>query len=133
MSPREDGYQLQGPEVVGTPAPLASAHPLALTNSYSDPLLVIQKRTGAAASAWTTPVEAASINPKGPFYFLSTTASSIWSSSRNVYTFTEHDGGTRATYVSTFESTEALQQVLEMGIVEGSSLAINQIDDLVGS
>jgi uncharacterized protein YndB with AHSA1/START domain len=53
--------------------------------------------------------------------------------SKNVYTFTEHDGGTRATYVSTFESTAALQQLLDMGIVEGSSLAINQIDDLVAS
>ena len=53
--------------------------------------------------------------------------------SRNVYTFAEHDGGTRATYVSTFESAEALQQVLDMGVVEGASSAINQIDDLVAS
>ena len=48
-------------------------------------------------------------------------------------TFAEHDGGTRATYVSTFESAEALQQVLDMGVVEGASSAINQIDDLVAS
>ena len=40
--------------------------------------------------------------------------------SRNVYTFAEHDGGTRATYVSTFESAEALQKVLDMGVVEGA-------------
>src|ERR671917_625778 len=53
--------------------------------------------------------------------------------SKNVYTFTEHDGGTRATYVSTYESAEALQQVLDMGVVEGATLAINQIDDLVAS
>ena len=53
--------------------------------------------------------------------------------SRNVYTFAEHDGGTRATYVSTFESAEALQKVLDMGVVEGTSSAINQIDDLVAS
>ncbi len=53
--------------------------------------------------------------------------------SRNVYTFVEHDGGTRATYVSTFESAEALQQVLDMGVIEGASAAINQIDDLVAS
>jgi uncharacterized protein YndB with AHSA1/START domain len=53
--------------------------------------------------------------------------------SRNVYTFAEHDGGTRATYVSIFESAEALQQVLDMGVVEGASSAINQIDDLVAS
>jgi len=53
--------------------------------------------------------------------------------SRNVFTFAEHDGGTRATYVSIFESAEALQQVLDMGVVEGASSAINQIDDLVAS
>ena len=53
--------------------------------------------------------------------------------SRNVYTFTEHQGGTRATYVSTFESAEALRQVLDMGVVEGASLAINQIDQLVAA
>ena len=53
--------------------------------------------------------------------------------STNVYTFAEHDGGTRATYVSTFPSAEALQQVLDMGVVEGSTSAINQIDDLIAS
>jgi uncharacterized protein YndB with AHSA1/START domain len=52
--------------------------------------------------------------------------------SRNLYSFAEHDGGTRATYVATYESAEALQQVLDMGAVEGASQAINQIDDLVG-
>ncbi len=52
--------------------------------------------------------------------------------SRNVFTFTElDDGGTRATYVSTFESVEALQKVLDMGMVEGATSAINQIDDLL--
>ena len=34
-------------------------------------------------------------------------------------------------FVSTFESVEALQQVLDMGVVEGASAAINQIDDLL--
>ena len=53
--------------------------------------------------------------------------------SKNVFTFTEHDGGTRATYVSTYESAEALQQVLDMGVIEGATLSINQIDDLVAS
>jgi uncharacterized protein YndB with AHSA1/START domain len=53
--------------------------------------------------------------------------------SKNVYTFTEYNGGTRAVYVSTFESAEALQQVLDMGVVEGASSAINQIDDLLAS
>lgn len=53
--------------------------------------------------------------------------------SRNIFTFTEHDGGTRATYVSSYESAEALEQVLKMGIVEGATLSINQIDDLVAA
>jgi len=35
--------------------------------------------------------------------------------------------------VSTFESAEALQQVLDMGVVEGASAAINQIDELVSA
>ncbi|NLV80592.1 MAG: SRPBCC domain-containing protein [Rhodococcus sp.] len=53
--------------------------------------------------------------------------------SRNDYTFVEHDGGTRATYVSTYESADALQQVLDMGVVEGASSAIGQIDELLAS
>jgi len=53
--------------------------------------------------------------------------------SQNVYTFTEHDGGTRATYTSTFESAEGLQQVLDMGVIEGATSAINQIDELLAS
>ncbi len=53
--------------------------------------------------------------------------------SRNVYTFTARDGGTHATYVSTFESAEGMQQVLDMGVVEGATSAINQIDDLVAA
>ncbi|OBF10298.1 polyketide cyclase [Mycobacterium sp. ACS4054] len=53
--------------------------------------------------------------------------------SKHVYTFAAHDGGTRATYVSTYESAEALQQVLDMGVVEGATSAINQIDDLVAA
>ena len=53
--------------------------------------------------------------------------------STNVYTFTPHEGGTRAVYVSTFASAEGLQQVLNMGVVEGATEAINQIDGLVAS
>ncbi|MFG1785480.1 SRPBCC domain-containing protein [Rhodococcus oryzae] len=53
--------------------------------------------------------------------------------SKNVFTFSEHEGGTRATYVSTYESAEALQQVLDMGVIEGASSAINQIDELIAS
>lgn len=53
--------------------------------------------------------------------------------SRNSYAFTATDAGTRATYVSTYASAEALQQVLSMGVVEGASLSINQIDDLLAA
>ena len=51
----------------------------------------------------------------------------------NDYTFSARDGGTRATFVSTFASAEAMQQVLDMGVVEGATAAINQIDGLVAS
>jgi uncharacterized protein YndB with AHSA1/START domain len=51
--------------------------------------------------------------------------------SHNVYSFTAHNGGTRATYVGTYESAEALQKVLDMGMVEGATAAIAQIDDLL--
>lgn len=50
---------------------------------------------------------------------------------RNVYTFTAHDGGTQAVYESTYATAEDLQKVLDMGVVEGASGAINQIDELV--
>jgi uncharacterized protein YndB with AHSA1/START domain len=53
--------------------------------------------------------------------------------SKNVYTFTEHEGGTRAVYLATYETAEALQRVLDMGIVEGATLAINQADELLAS
>ena len=48
--------------------------------------------------------------------------------SANVYTFEATDGGTRAVFTSTFASAEALQQVLDMGVEEGSRSAIDQID-----
>lgn len=51
----------------------------------------------------------------------------------NVYTFTEHHGRTHARYVATYDTAEGLQKVLEMGVVEGASTAINQIDELVAS
>jgi uncharacterized protein YndB with AHSA1/START domain len=53
--------------------------------------------------------------------------------SSNAYEFVGTDGGTRATFVATYASAEALQQVLDMGAVEGSTLAINQIDELLAS
>ncbi|MFC7374845.1 SRPBCC domain-containing protein [Brachybacterium sp. GCM10030267] len=46
-------------------------------------------------------------------------------------TLNEHDGKTRAIYVTTYNSRDELQTVLDMGVEEGSRSAINQIDDLV--
>ncbi|WP_347353508.1 SRPBCC domain-containing protein [Intrasporangium sp.] len=53
--------------------------------------------------------------------------------SHNVYTFTADGEGTLATFVSSYDTAEGLQQVVEMGIEEGATLAINQIDDLLAS
>lgn len=53
--------------------------------------------------------------------------------SENVYEFSESDGVTTAVFTATYETAEGLQQVLEMGVVEGASAAINQIDDLLAS
>jgi uncharacterized protein YndB with AHSA1/START domain len=53
--------------------------------------------------------------------------------SKNVYAFEAIDNGTRATFTGTYDSAEALQKVLDMGVVEGSSSAIGQIDDLVAT
>ncbi|MBS1693045.1 MAG: SRPBCC domain-containing protein [Actinobacteria bacterium] len=51
--------------------------------------------------------------------------------STNTYTFTDVAGRTRAVFVSTFETAEGLQKVLDMGVVEGATGAINQIDGLL--
>jgi uncharacterized protein YndB with AHSA1/START domain len=48
--------------------------------------------------------------------------------STNVYSFVAVDGGTRAVFTGTYDSAEALQTVLDMGMVEGATSAINQID-----
>jgi uncharacterized protein YndB with AHSA1/START domain len=48
--------------------------------------------------------------------------------SENVYAFEATDGGTRAVFTGVYASSEALQQVLDMGMEEGSRSAINQID-----
>jgi uncharacterized protein YndB with AHSA1/START domain len=53
--------------------------------------------------------------------------------SRNVYAFEVIDSGTRATFTSAYTSAEALQQVLDMGVVEGASSAIDQIDALLAA
>jgi uncharacterized protein YndB with AHSA1/START domain len=52
---------------------------------------------------------------------------------RNVYAFEVIATGTRATFRSTYDSAEALQKVLDMGVVEGATSAINQIDTLVSA
>ena len=51
--------------------------------------------------------------------------------SHNVYTFAPDVGGTLATFRSTFDSADDLQAVLEMGVEEGATQAINQIDGLL--
>ncbi|KMO75423.1 SRPBCC family protein [Mycolicibacterium chlorophenolicum] len=48
-----------------------------------------------------------------------------------VFTFRAHEGGTRSTFACTYASAEALQQVLDMGMIEGATAATNQIDDLL--
>jgi len=53
--------------------------------------------------------------------------------SQNLYTFEAVDGGTRATFITTYRSAEALQQAIEMGVLEGASSAIGQIDALVAT
>ncbi len=47
------------------------------------------------------------------------------------FAFTAVDGGTRAVFTSTYDSLEALQQVLDMGMEQGATLATNQIDELL--
>lgn len=52
---------------------------------------------------------------------------------RNEFRFQAFESGTRATYVATYATKEALQQVLAMGVVEGATSAINQIDGLLSA
>ncbi len=44
------------------------------------------------------------------------------------YTFEPEAGGTKAVFTTTYPSAEALQQVLDMGMEDGASQAIGQID-----
>lgn len=53
--------------------------------------------------------------------------------SQNVYAFASAGGGTRAVFTSTFESAEALQTVLDMGMEEGARSSINQIDGFLAN
>lgn len=52
-------------------------------------------------------------------------------SARCVYRLEAIPTGTRATYTSTYASREDLEKVLAMGVEEGATLAINQIDALI--
>jgi len=52
--------------------------------------------------------------------------------SKNVYSFSATETGTLAIFESIYDSAEGLQKVLEMGVVEGATTAINQIDALLG-
>lgn len=46
-------------------------------------------------------------------------------------TLTEHDGGTRMTMRSVFDSRQDMQKVLDMGMEEGTRLAVGQMDALL--
>ena len=48
-----------------------------------------------------------------------------------VVELTERDGGTSVLITSTFRSTEAMEQLLEMGFDEGISAAMGQIDGIL--
>lgn len=47
---------------------------------------------------------------------------------RVTYEFSEHESGSRLTNTTLFESVEALEQVINMGAIEGTKLAFNQLD-----
>lgn len=51
---------------------------------------------------------------------------------RMVLDFQEHDGDSQLTVTTFFDSTEALDQLLEMGMLEGTREAMGQIDAVVG-
>jgi uncharacterized protein YndB with AHSA1/START domain len=53
--------------------------------------------------------------------------------SRNDYVFSTTDAGTLAVFTSTYDSAEALQTVLDMGMEEGATTAINQIDGFLAN
>ncbi|MEU1786851.1 SRPBCC domain-containing protein [Streptomyces sparsogenes] len=46
---------------------------------------------------------------------------------------TEHDGGTRMELRSVFDSREQMEQMAEMGMVEGLRQAVGQMDGLLGA
>jgi uncharacterized protein YndB with AHSA1/START domain len=52
---------------------------------------------------------------------------------RCVVELTERDGGTRMVTTTTYASAEDLEKVLAMGMEEGLTAAIGQIDDLLAA
>ena len=54
-------------------------------------------------------------------------------SMRMRFTFEPHDGGTRMTTLTTFPSLEALEQLLNMGMEEGMTAAMGQIDAVLAA
>ena len=53
--------------------------------------------------------------------------------SRMVVEITATAGGVRMVNTSTWETAQAMQQVLDMGVVEGSSSAVGQLDALLAA
>ena len=53
--------------------------------------------------------------------------------SHNVFRFDADTEGTTATFVTTYDTAQDLQTVLDMGMTEGSTLAINQIDGFLSA
>lgn len=51
----------------------------------------------------------------------------------NTFAFAPDGDATIATYTTVYDSVEDLQQVLEMGMEEGATVAINQIDAFLAS
>jgi uncharacterized protein YndB with AHSA1/START domain len=52
---------------------------------------------------------------------------------QNTYSFEAVDGGTHAVFTSVYATAAGLQQVLAMGVEEGATSAINQVDDLLAA
>lgn len=53
--------------------------------------------------------------------------------STNEYRFESSGEGTRAVYTTSYETAEDMQTVLDMGVLDGTTSAINQIDDLLAA
>lgn len=52
---------------------------------------------------------------------------------RNEFLFSEQDGHTTVRYITHYSSEQELNQSIEMGAIDGATLAINQIDEHVAA